>query len=663
MVLIMKNIKNTLITLVLFCALSENVLGQLNRLQYADKQFELANFRTAADEYSQIYLVKQEYAVAKQVAVSMNQFYAYSESYDWWKKVASYPDATKADYASLIQAGFRSKENYDPSEDLQGSSYTLSDFDEFSNPEINQVAYRVYELQAIEGLNSNSSEYGLSGSPSGIQFFASNRGDGAQPLKSGLRLDAKGSKFKKDYFKSDGKRYYGIYVSDANGKVMPIQLDGYELFHLSDPQLVTNGKIFFTATPNKQKKRDQVIYPGLFYGNYDASTNSVSDIVAFPYNATQSYGIISPRVDESQKRLYFSSNQGGGIGGYDLYYVSWDDAMNFSAPINLGEEINSTANERDGYRLENEFYFSSDRIGGFGGLDVYQSIIDGDNFGKAGNLGQPVNSVADDFGFFKISTNEAYLASDRVGGLGFDDMYTVKWSDRNLKIFVVDQSGNSVKEGANLQLIAGEKRIDISELAENDLLNLTKKGETYSFTASKTGFFNQQVTATLTADQEEITFVMIPVPYEIEVYQEIIYYDFDKDFLRELSKEKLNEITAYMIKHPELDLVIESHTDSRATDKYNQKLSERRSKSVTNYLEEKGVVGDRVKSAWFSETRLVNDCGDGAPCPAPKHQLNRRSELKLIAFPNRNQAYEIPAGAMGSDFQNKEDVLQWYQKK
>jgi outer membrane protein OmpA-like peptidoglycan-associated protein len=659
----MKKLKITLITLVLFCCLSQNVLGQLNRLQYADKQFELANYRLAADEYSKIYLVKQEYAVARQVSASLNQIYAYSESYEWWKKVVSYSDATKADYASLIKAGLRSKENYDPTEDLQDSPYELGDFDEFSIPEINQVPHRVYDLQPIAGLNSSSSEYSLSSTLSGIQFFASNRGDGSKPLKSRIRLDAKGSKFKKDYYKSDGKKYYGIYLSDTNGKVMPIQLDGYELYHLSDPQLVSNGKIFFTATPNQQKKRDQVIYPGLFYGSYDASTKSVKDIVAFPFNATQSFGIISPRVDESQKRLYFSSNQSGGKGGYDLYYVIWDDAMNFSEPVNLGEEINSSANERDGYRSENEFYFSSDRIGGFGGLDVYQSTIEGDNFRKVSNLGQPINSVADDFGFLKISTNEAYLASDRVGGLGFDDLYTVKWSDRNLKIFVVDQSGNSLKEGANLQLITSDKRVDISELAENELLNLTKKGNTYSFTASKTGYFNQNVTATLTEDQEEITLVLVPVPYEVEVSQEIIYYDFNKDFLRELSKEKLDEIIAYMIKYPELNFVIESHTDSRATDKYNQKLSEQRAKSVTNYLEEKGVFGDRVKSVWFNESRLVNDCGDGVLCSASKHQMNRRSELKLIIFPNRNQSYDIPVGAALSDFQSKESVRKWYQKK
>jgi hypothetical protein len=80
-------------------------------------------------------------------------------------------------------------------------------------------------------------------------------------------------------------------------------------------------------------------------------------------------------------------------------------------------------------------------------------------------------------------------------------------------------------------------------------------------------------------------------------------------------------------------------------------------------LEEKGINGGRVSAAWFSESKLVNDCGDGKPCPAPKHQLNRRSELKLIAFPEQGKAYEMPSGATSADFQSRESAYQWFQKK
>lgn len=666
MVLIMTNnkLKISLLALVLTGSLSVDLIAQSSRLQYADKQFELANYRLAADEYAKIYASKPDYATASKAAKAMDAIYAYSESYEWWKKAVSYSaEATKEDYAALVKAGYRSVQNYNPTDDLRGSSFGMSDFEEFSAPKATQVAYRVYDLKGMDELNSNSSDYSLTGAKTGVQYFASNRGDGGQGKKSGLRFDAKGSKFSRNYFKSDGKSYYGIYAKTADGEAKKVSVEGYELYHLSDPQPVSGGKMIFTATPNKLKNRDQVIYPGIFYGTFDAASGMVKEVKAFPYNQTDAFAMISPRVDEDQKRVYFSSNRPGGQGGYDLYYVTYDSDMKFSEPVNLGPSVNSTANERDGFRFGNEFYFASDRKGGFGGLDVYSAAVQGNNFAQVTNLGQPINSTADDFGFIKYAATEAYLASDRVGGNGYDDLYSVSWTDRNLKIMVVDQAGNSLKSGTNLQLIAGAKTSDITGKADSDVLTMVEKGNTYTFAATHPGYFNQKVTSTLSKDQEEITIVMSPIPYGLEVYKAIIYYDFDKDFLRELSKEKLDEITSYMSRHPELNLVIESHTDSRASDNYNQRLSERRAKSVTKYLEEKGINAGRVSSAWFSESRLVNDCGDGVPCPAPKHQLNRRSELKLIAFPEQGKSYEMPAGATSADFASREAAAKWFEKK
>lgn len=658
------SLKVSVLVLFLSGSISLKLFAQSSRLQFADKQFELANYRLAADEYAKIYSSSEDYFTAKKAAQSLDAIHSYSESYEWWKKALAFPEVTKEDFTALVRAGYRSIQDYDPTDDLSGSSYTIGDFGEFSNSRnVANVAYRVYDLKGIKDINSNSSDYSISGASSEMLYFASNRGDGVLSKKSGLRFDAKGNKFSRNYFKSDGKSYYGIYHRSVEGEVEKLSVEGFEVYHLTDPQMLSNGIMFFTATANKLKKRDEVIYPGLFYGVLDASTNSVKDVKAFPYNQTNSYGVISPRVDEEQKRIYFSSNLPGGQGGYDLYYVSWDSVMNFSQPINLGAGINSNGNERDGIRFGNEFYFSSDRKGGFGGMDVYQCSINGDSFSSVSNMGYPINSAADDFGFVRYSATEAYIASDRVGGQGFDDLYTVSWSDRNLKVFVVDQAGNSLKEGTNLELMDGTKATDITFASEEGLLNLTKKGSAYTFFAQRPGYFNQSVSKTLSKDQEEVTLVMIPIPYGLETYQSIIYYDFDKDFLRELSKEKLDEINELMAKHPELNLVIDSHTDSRASDRYNQKLSERRAKSVTKYLEGKGIKGERVSAAWFSENRLVNDCGDGVPCPSPAHQLNRRSELKLIAFPDRSINYSMPSGSSPENFKNEESAKIWFNMK
>ena len=162
---------------------------------------------------------------------------------------------------------------------------------------------------------------------------------------------------------------------------------------------------------------------------------------------------------------------------------------------------------------------------------------------------------------------------------------------------------------------------------------------------------------------EELKITLAQIPFGLEILKAIIYYDLDKDFLRDLSKEKLTEVAEYLNRHPELILQIESHTDSRASDEYNQKLSERRAKSVIAFLENKGIAANRIQSNWFGEAKLVNPCGDNVPCSVEDHQLNRRTELKLIAFPDSSKPYSLPKGAKLEDFKSKDEAAKWFLKK
>ena len=126
------SMKIPLLALILTGSVSLFLLAQSSRLQYADKQYELANYRLAADEYAKSYAVKQDYATAKKAAQSLDAIYAYSESYSWWKKAVSYSsEVSKEDYSALVKAGYRSVQNYNPTDDLRGSSYGVGDFEEF----------------------------------------------------------------------------------------------------------------------------------------------------------------------------------------------------------------------------------------------------------------------------------------------------------------------------------------------------------------------------------------------------------------------------------------------------------------------------------------------------------------------------------------------------
>jgi outer membrane protein OmpA-like peptidoglycan-associated protein len=664
MVLMMK--KNTKIVLVcaLLGAFTQIGLAQTSSLSYADRQYELANYRIAADEYGKVYAATASYALAKKTATAYDNIYAYSESYSWWKKVTTYAESSKEDHASLVRAGFRSIKGYDPTVDLASTAYKKGDFEEFAAVVApRQVAFKTSDLTALNKLNSPGSDYGITGtSPSGVQFFSSNRGEATDFKKPGLRWDTKGNRLNKSYFNSDGNNYYGIYSAKDGEEPKRVQVLGFELYHLTDPQVTSTGKLFFTGTPNPLSKKDKVIYPGLFYGAYNAESGQVTDVKAFPFNQTDAFGVISPRVDEQQKRLYFSSNRPGSLGGYDIYYVTWDEEMNFSDPVNLGATINTTFNERDGYRLNNEFYYSSDKTGGLGGLDVYVATVQGSNYTNSVNLGAPINSVADDFGFVKIGADKIYLASDRVSGTGSDDLYMLTIEKKKLALNVLNEVGNPINSGTTLQLVSKGQILDISGKPSEEVVNLLENGNTYTVIANRPGYFPQEMVFSFKEDVADLSLKMPAIPYGLQVYEAIIYYDLDKDLLRDLSKEKLDEITVYLSKHPELNLVIESHTDSRASVEYNEKLSERRAKSVIQYLEKRGIPSSRISAKWFNEEKLVTPCVDGVPCPEADHQLNRRSELKLIAFPDPSQSYSLPKGATATDFQSREAATSWFKK-
>ena len=109
-----------------------------------------------------------------------------------------------------------------------------------------------------------------------------------------------------------------------------------------------------------------------------------------------------------------------------------------------------------------------------------------------------------------------------------------------------------------------------------------------------------------------------------------IYYDFDKADLRAESVKELEKIVAFLKTNPDLKIELGSHTDSRGNDDYNMRLSERRAKSVVEYIISRGISPERIVSKGYGETRLVNDCGNGVKCTEEEHQQNRRTEILIL---------------------------------
>jgi peptidoglycan-associated lipoprotein len=167
----------------------------------------------------------------------------------------------------------------------------------------------------------------------------------------------------------------------------------------------------------------------------------------------------SPAFSPDGRTLYFTSNRKGGFGGLDIYTAQMDSRGRFSRVRNMGSEINTSGNEMFPYISENgKLYFSSDGHPGYGMLDMY--VVNRVN-GKTAveNLGQPVNSTGDDFGIFLFKPDRGFFTSNREGGKGDDDIYTFINEDPNLKVvnYYLQGVTYNLKKDSTREILANTK--------------------------------------------------------------------------------------------------------------------------------------------------------------------------------------------------------------
>lgn len=109
-----------------------------------------------------------------------------------------------------------------------------------------------------------------------------------------------------------------------------------------------------------------------------------------------------------------------------------------------------------------------------------------------------------------------------------------------------------------------------------------------------------------------------------------VYFAFDKWNLTHEAIVDLDRLARDMKENPTVDVVIKSHTDSRGPSNYNMKLSEKRGKSVIDYLTGKGISTSRINVQAYGESGIINNCKDGVPCKEEEHALNRRTDTIVI---------------------------------
>ena len=230
--------------------------------------------------------------------------------------------------------------------------------------------------------------------------------------------------------------------------------DGPIAFHPS------TGEMYFTRTNfidhKLAKSVDDVAKVKVYKTPFDFSNLKSKGLVseALRFNNDE-YSVGHVSFNEDGSIIYFSSDMPGGYGATDLWMAKMDASGNYGMPINLGERINTEGNEMFPNFQNGKLYFASNGHQGLGGLDIFECSLEGDVWNNLVNLGFPINTNYDDFALVFQDENKGFFSSNRIGGIGDDDIYSFEKLGANLKVLVYDYDTKLPIEDAKLTTKSG----------------------------------------------------------------------------------------------------------------------------------------------------------------------------------------------------------------
>lgn len=512
----------------------------------------------------------------------------------------------------------------------------------------------IYNLQAqvvennYEILNSNVNtayqDYGLS-------FYGDNR----VVFASTRRLKS----IKTKIWPGNKQPYLQVYegMIDSTGSITDVKLfeEGINTkYHDADLAFTKDLKtVYFTSNNylNKKFKRDSLGWNNVQLYKAEVDSSGVwSNVEALPFN-NDNYQTGHPSLSSDERTLYFTSDMPGGYGLTDIYKVSINPDGSYGDPINLGPNVNTIGKEMFPHITALDYlFFSSDGYeNGRGGLDVYVTRDFGTIVKPSINIGSPINTSFDDFSFkYQHGKKTGYFSSNRIEGKGDDDIYAFTEIAPLLIYYTQFVTGDVTDEKTGVPVLGSEvivyddngvevkRGLVYGEMAEYSFeLDADRP---YKVVATKNGYSEDSKEFYLEYGQDqEIPLKIGKEDFIVErkkclIHINPIYFDFDKSNIREDASVEMNKVAEVMNNYPELIIEVGSHTDSRGSDSYNIRLSDRRAKSTLRYLIAQGIDANRLSSKGYGERQLANDCEDGVKCTEDEHQFNRRTEFFILNY-------------------------------
>jgi outer membrane protein OmpA-like peptidoglycan-associated protein len=349
----------------------------------------------------------------------------------------------------------------------------------------------------------------------------------------------------------------------------------------------------------------------------------------------------NPSLSSDGKTLFFASNRPGGKGGMDIWQcrvtLQTDGLLSFSDVTNAGDSINTQKNESSPFiHPDNRtLYFSSDGHGGYGQNDIFMSKQDSAGHWHAPlNLGSVINTPGDDAGFVVETGGQyGYFSSNgRENNGNGREIYRVALPADCRPEHVNCISGSILPNDGALPFKA---TVELTDLTTGHIVsswpsdNITGQywvcypaGGHYSLTAIARAHLFRSIELTDTLKQEN--FVLPSIKSGATIALRNLYFAFDSYELTPESLPELNRLGRFLIEYPSVQIEVDGHTDNAGSSGYNLRLSEKRAKAVTDYLEKGGISPQRLSYKGYGATQPI------APNETPQGQaLNRRTELTI----------------------------------